>query len=44
MGYGIVIRIGRFPVQTTIGTRPGLGTKSHYEAPGDPRVEIEKTQ
>ena len=33
-------RIGRFPVQTPLGARPGLGTQPHYEAPGDLRIEL----
>ena len=33
-----------FLVQTPLGTRPGLGTQPHYEAPGDLQVEIAKTQ
>ena len=32
-------RIGRFPVQTPLGARPGLGTQPRYEAPGDLRAE-----
>ena len=35
---------GRFPVQTPLGAWPRLGTQSRYEAPGDDRVEIDKTQ
>lgn len=34
-GLGIVIRIVRFSVQTTLGTWPGLGTRLRYKAPGD---------
>ena len=34
-----VVRIGRLPVQTPLGARPGLGTQPRYEAPRDPRVE-----
>ena len=33
-------RIGRFPVETLLGTRSELGTQPLYEAPGDLRVEI----
>ena len=44
VGLGIVIRIGRFPVQTPLGTRPGLGTQPRYEAPGDLRVEYVQTR
>ena len=29
--------------QTPLGTRPGLGTQPHYEAPSDFRVDIDKT-
>ena len=39
-----VIRIGRFAVETALDARPGLGTQFRYEAPGDRRVEIVKTQ
>ena len=35
VGLGVVVRIGRFPVQTLLGTRPGLGIQPLYEAPGD---------
>ena len=28
-------RVGRFPVQTPLGARPGLGTQPCYEDPGD---------
>ena len=38
VGYGIAIRIGRFPVQTPLGTQPGLEAQSHYEVPGDLQV------
>ena len=34
--------MGRFPVQTPLGARPGLGTQLRYEAPGDLRVEYVK--
>ena len=37
-----MIRIGRFPFRTLLGTRPGLGTQPRYEAPGDLRVEYVK--
>ena len=40
MGWSVTIRIRRFPVQTPLGTRLGLGTQPRYETPGDPRVEI----
>ena len=42
MGYGVVIRIGRFPVQTPLGAQPGLGTQPHYKAARDLLVEIVK--
>ena len=32
-------RIGWFPVRNLLDTRPGLGTQSRFEAPGDLRVE-----
>ena len=35
----VIVRIGRFPVQTPLGARPGLGTQPRYEVPGDLRVE-----
>ena len=41
VGKGIRMRIGRLPVQTPLGAWPGLGTQSHYKAPGDLRVENE---
>ena len=41
---GVIIRIGRFSVQSPIGARPGLGTQSRYEVPGNLRIEITKTQ
>ena len=34
-----MIRIGRFPIRTLLGARPGLGTQARYEVPGDLRVE-----
>ena len=36
-------QIGRFPLQTSQGTRPGLGARPRYEASGDLRVETNKT-
>ena len=42
--YDVVIRSGRFPVQTPVGAQPGIGTQSYYEAPGDLPVEIVQTQ
>ena len=39
-----MIRIGKFPIQTSLGTWPGLGTQPRYEAPGVPRVEVVQTQ
>ena len=44
VGQGVVIRIGRFPVQTPSGARPGSGTQPHYEASGDPWLEYARTQ
>ena len=38
----VAIRIGRFPVQTLLGARPGLGTQSCYETPDDLRVNTVK--
>ena len=35
---------GQGAVQTPLGARPALGTQPRYEAPGDLRVEIVKTQ
>ena len=40
---GIVIRIGRFLVQTPLGARPGLGTQPRYKIPGNHQVEYVKT-
>ena len=39
VGLGVVVRIGRFPVQTLLGTRPGLGIQPLYETTGDLCVE-----
>ena len=39
VGSGVVVRIGRFLVQTPLGARPGIGTQPRYEAPGDLQVE-----
>ena len=36
LDWGVVIRIGRFPVETPLGVCPG------YEAPGDLQLEIVK--
>ena len=33
-------RIGKFPVESLLGARPGLETQPRYKAPGDPLVEI----
>ena len=44
MDEGVVIRIRKVPVQTPLGTPPGLGTQPRYEAPGDLQVENEKTK
>ena len=41
---GVAIEIGRFPIQTPLGARPGLGSQPRYEAPGNLRVKIVKTQ
>ena len=40
VGWGVTLRIGRFPVQTPIDAGPGLGTQPLYEFPGDSQVEI----
>ena len=40
VGKGIQIRIGRFPIQTPLGDRLGLGTQPRYEAHGNPRVKL----
>ena len=42
MGYDVMIRIGRFPVQTPLATQPGLGTQPCYKAACDLLVEIVK--
>ena len=42
LGKGVVIRMGRFPVQTSLGTWPDLGTQPCCEAHGDLQVEIVK--
>ena len=42
MGYDIVIRIGRFPVQTPLGAQLGLGTQPRYEAVCNLLVETVK--
>ena len=39
MSEEVVVRIGRFPVQTRLDARLGLGTQPRYVAPGDPLVE-----
>ena len=44
VGSGLVSRIGRFSVQTPVGTWSALGTQPYYKAPGDSLVEIVKTQ
>ena len=44
VGSYVVIRIGRFPLQTPLGTRPGLGTQLCGKAPGDLWIEIVKMQ
>ena len=40
VGYGVVIRIGRFPDQILPSARPGLGAQTRYKPLGDVRVEI----
>ena len=40
----VAFKIGRFPVQTSLGDRSGLGTHPCYAGPIDPRVIIVKTQ
>ena len=42
VGQGVVIRIGRLPVQTPLGARPGLGTQPRHKAPGDLQVKMDK--
>ena len=42
MSCGIVIRIGRFPVQTPLGAQSGLGIQPCYKAAYDLLVEIVK--
>ena len=42
MGYDIIIRIERFPVQTPLGTQPDLGTQPCYKAACHLLVEIVK--
>ena len=37
-----MIRIGRFPVQTTLASQAGIGTHPRYEVPGDLRLKIVK--
>ena len=44
VGYGVVIRTERFPVQTLLCARQGLGTQPCYEAPSYLQVKNEKTQ
>ena len=44
LGQGVVIRIGRFPVQTPLGVWLDLGTQPSFKAPGDLQLEIVKTQ
>ena len=39
VGLAVVVRIGRFPVQTPLNARPGLGTQPRHKAPGNLRVE-----
>ena len=42
MGYEVVIRIGRFPVQNPLDAWPSLRTQTCYETPGNLRVEYVK--
>ena len=35
MGWGVTIRIKRFPVVTPLGARPDFGTEPRYEVPDD---------
>ena len=41
---GVAIRIGRYPVQTPLGSWLSLETQLHYKGPGDFRVKIVQTQ
>ena len=41
---GVTIRIGRFPVQNSLGALPGLWTQPSYESTRDLWLEIVKTQ
>ena len=40
VGWDVAIRIGKFPIQTPLDARPGLGTQPHYEAPGGIKVQL----
>ena len=44
VGWGVTIRVRKFPVQTKLGAQLGLGTQPCYEIHSDFRVEIVKTQ
>ena len=45
VGYGVVIRTERFPVQIPLcAAGQGLGTQPCYEAPGYLLIKNEKTQ
>ena len=44
VGKGVTFRIGRIPVQTPLGARPGFETQPRYEAPDDHWDEIGQTQ
>lgn len=39
VGYGVIFRIGRIPVQTSLDAQLGLDIQPQYEAPGDLQVE-----
>ena len=39
VSQGVLIGIGRYPVQTPLGARPGLRTQPRYQSPDDLRLE-----
>ena len=43
-GLGVAIRIGKYPVQTSLGSWLSLETQLHYKCPGDFRVKIVQMQ